>query len=522
MPEKSAAGLYEQLSVEREPYLTRGQNNAELTIPSLFPREGHASGSDLQHPHQSVGSRCVTNLSAQMLQTTLPSNSPFFRFNLDGNAAEVLMERLGIKESEISQVMSEYEGDVLVEIENAGFRVTTAQVMDQLVVTGNALVHIPEKGNTRMFRLNRYVCERTPMGDPKRVIVREDLTPAMMEDETIQKHLASIGKKIEDVKTPGASTCPVWTVVTWVGTKVKVHQELGEKTIEGSEATYRADASPWIPVRFDAVDGEAYGRSYVDRFYGDLRTLDGLLRSLDEFAANASKVLWLIKPNSTTRLRTVAKSRSGSVAPGNVDDVGAVQMEKFADFNVARAQADTITERLNHAFLVEQAMVRQAERVTAEEIRMLSQSAQRALSAGYTVLTNEFQLPILNRFIDRMVKSRKLKRLPKKYISQTIVAGAAGLGRDVELQRLDQFVLGTGIPQEILERYVDFGEYMDRRANLLFVDRDNLVYTEEQRAQIAAQKAQEAQQLAATPGAVQAAGNIAQDAAAAAQEEPTE
>ena len=83
------------------------------------------------------------------------------------------------------------------------------------------------------------------------------------------------------------------------------HQEVDGMMIEGSRSTAPKNASPWLVLRFNTVDGEDYGRGRVEEFIGDLRSLNGLAQ------ATSRKVLVLqvklfscltISYNQTTKL----------------------------------------------------------------------------------------------------------------------------------------------------------------------------------------------------------------------------
>ena len=79
----TAASRYEQLRLERDMFLIRARESAKLTLPSLVPPEGHNGTNDLYKPYQSLGARGVNNLSAKLLMTLFPPNTPFQRFVID-------------------------------------------------------------------------------------------------------------------------------------------------------------------------------------------------------------------------------------------------------------------------------------------------------------------------------------------------------------------------------------------------------------------------------------------------------
>ena len=42
----------------------------------------------------------------------------------------------------------------------------------------------------------------------------------------------------------------------------------------GSEGQYKKDLMPWIALRMVHLDGEDYGRSFVEEYLGDLKSLE--------------------------------------------------------------------------------------------------------------------------------------------------------------------------------------------------------------------------------------------------------
>ena len=93
--------------------------------------------------------------------------------------------------------------------------------------------------------------------------------------------------------------------------------------------------TPWIPLRFNTVDGESYGRGRVGQFIGDLKSLEGLSQALVEGSAAAAKVVFTVSPSSTTKPSTLAAAGNGAIIQGRPDDVGVVQVGKTADFRTA-------------------------------------------------------------------------------------------------------------------------------------------------------------------------------------------
>ena len=230
------------------------------------------------------------------------------------------------------------------------------------------------------------------------------------------------------------------------------------------------------------VDGESYGRGYVEQYFGDLHSLEGLTKSIVEGSAAASKVLFLVNPNGTTRARTLSESPNGAIREGSAADVSVLQVQKAADFSVCLSTMQQIGERLSYAFLLTESTIRNADRVTAEEVRLVTQSIERQLGGIYSVLSQEFQLPLVNRMMKRMQKAGKMPKIPKDKVTPTIITGIEALGRGNDLNRLDVYLQGIAqvLGPEALHQHINIREYMTRRASALGIDTDGLVRSEEE------------------------------------------
>tara|TARA_R100000234_G_scaffold81740_1_gene51498 strand:+ start:4692 stop:6239 length:1548 start_codon:yes stop_codon:yes gene_type:complete len=471
----SIKGMYNQCEAERRTYLDRGRDSSALTIPTILPDDSTTGHKRFPTPFQSLGARAVNNLSSALLLSLLPPNAPFFRLILD----EREMRKMdGIDpriKTEVESSLSDIERSVSREIESNNIRVSTFEALRHLVVTGNALLYLPEKGPMRVIHLDRFVCKRDPMGNARVIIIKENVSPAML-PEYAQQYAEAKKSKFDD-------TCEIFTMQhTLPNGKVEVVQEIFGHILEETRTIYEKNRSPFIALRMLRVDGESYGRGYVEQYYGDLQSLEGLSKAIVEGSAAASKVLFLVNPNGTTRARTLAESPNGSIREGSAADVSVLKVDKTQDFSITLQAMQTISERLSYAFLLTEASIRNADRVTAEEVRLVTQSIERQLGGIYSVLSQEFQLPLVNRIIDRMQKQKKLPKIPKDKVTPTIITGIDALGRGNDLSKLDIYLQGIAqtVGPEALGQYVNIREYMSRRASALGIDTEGLVRTEEE------------------------------------------
>ena len=477
---------YTKLETDRHMYLERGRDCAKLTIPTLLPDEGASSATKYPCPYQGVGARGVNNLASALLLSLLPPNAPFFRLVIDDQALGQIENFAEIK-AEIEQSLSKIERSVMREIETSASRVSVFEALKHLIVVGNVLVYTPDSGSMRIFHLNRYCIQRDAMGNPLLILTKECVSPSVLPEEArslVNTSDMSVDKNVD-----------LYTCIHYLpNDKIEIYQEINDVEVPGSRGIFNKDKNPYIVLRMHSVEGENYGRSYVEQFLGDLKSLEALTQAIVEGSAASAKVLFLVNPNGTTRAKTLATSPNGAIIEGSVGDVSTLQVQKQADLSVALQTSKTIQDRLAYAFLLTESTIRDADRVTAAEISLVTQSIERALGGIYSLLSVEFQLPLVKRIMARMSSKGNLPKLPKKYIQPAIVTGIEALGRGNDLDRLDLYLQGLAqiMGAEGLSQFLNIREYLKRRASALGIDIAGLIKTEEE----IAEEVQEQQQQA--------------------------
>ena len=276
----------------------------------------------------------------------------------------------------------------------------------------------------------------------------------------------------------------LYTCVTWTGRNWTILQELEGEIVPGSEGSYPKNKSPFLALRFTHIDGEDYGRGFVEEYIGDLKSLETLTKAIVEGSAAAAKVLFLVRPNGTTRIKTLADSPNGAIVTGDDQDVSTLQLQKSADFRVAQEVIRTLSERLSRVFLMNSSVRRDAERVTAEEIRIAYQELEIALGGVYSILSQEFQLPLVQLLMNKMQKEKKLPKFPDESLKPMIVTGVEALGRGQDLNELAGFLQHLApLGPEVAMRELNVNEYIGRLAASLGIDTEGLLKTEEEKQQ---------------------------------------
>lgn len=509
--QSTASGRYETLKTQRDPYLRRAEINAKLTIPSLFLPEGSSGGRDLYQTFQSVGARGVNHLSAKLLLALFPPNQPFFRLALDEFVLEELQEKSGLEyadaKADFDQALSRVEQAVMARMDQRQARATLSETLKHLVVTGNGLLQVLPDAGLRFHPLSNYVLKRDKTGSVLEIVVLEKVSRDSLPEAALEllNDAEQDGRQAED----GENNIDLYTRIYREKRKWRVYQEVNGRVVPGTEGTYPLDKTPWLPLRLIKVDGEDYGRAFIEEYIGDLRTLESLTQSIVEFAAVASKILIFVDEGGVTRRKDVAEAPSGAVVRGRAQDVSAFQLDKFPDFRVTWETARETKNRLEQAFLLFSGVQRDAERVTAAEIRAVIHELEQGLGGIYSVLSQELQAPLVRRIIHQMQRAGDLPQLPDDAVAPQIITGVDALGRASDLQRLDLFVAGVSElfgPQAVAE-YINVGSYMKRRGAALGLDLEGMVRSEEEVQRLREQRVQEAIAQQIGPEAAKAALN---------------
>lgn len=453
---------YGALESKRNSVLKRARECSKLSLPYIMPPEGHTEDSELYKPYQSMGADGVKHLSSKLLLTLFPPGNSIVRLTYDTAQIEALEQQgnEGLK-AQVDAKLSAQERVIMDSLETRGFRPPMFVAIKHLLIAGNVLVFNPPGKEPKIFFLDNYVVKRDPRGNCLTIIVRESVDSRVL-PENIRNEIAR-----KDAETPGkvSTTVELYTKIKLDkgGKFYKVTQEASGILIESSSYSYPVERNDWLALRWTRIDGEDYGRAYVEEYLGDLISLESLSQAIVEGSAAAARILFLVAPNGSTSIKALQKTPNCGFAEGNAADVTILHVQKFADFSTAEKMIARLEERLYKAFLMASSVQRNAERVTAEEIRFMAGELEDALGGTYSSLTVDLQLRLVQGEMFNLTRTGKLPKLPG--VKPQIITGLDALSRGHEMQRLDTFLGGVqkaasivpGIetelnPREIIQR----------------------------------------------------------------------
>lgn len=428
LQEQGAKKTYNRLKNDRQPYIQRAIDCAKVTIPSLFPAENDDKSKNYDTPYQSVGARGINNLASKLILALMPPNSPFFRLGMsDEVLSEYMAQGQEDTKAQVEQALMQIENRIMKYIESNQIRVTVLEALKQCIVAGNALLFLPPaEGGIKMYRLSNYVIQRDGLGNVIQIVTLDKVAYSTL-DVTVQ-NLIKTDKKPEDL-------IEVYTHVCRSGDQFLAYQEVEDTPIQGSQQSYPVLKTPYLPIRMVKMDGESYGRSFVEEYLGDLKSLENLSKAIFKLSTIAANIYFLVNPNGVTRAKKLENATSGDFVSGRIEDIGVLQLEKYYDFNTAKQTVDAIEARLSYAFLLSSVVQRNAERVTAEEVRTVAGELEDTLGGVYSILSQELQLPLVRRIMNQLQSTGEVPNLPEGTVEPTITTGLDALGRGHDLEK---------------------------------------------------------------------------------------
>lgn len=429
--------LYEEYEDDR--LIRKMENYALWTIPSAFPYRysktvDNRGNMDIEHDYQSMGAILVNNLAAKLAGILFPTSQSFFKINPTELLSRYAQQAFAVKQEEVRSKLVELENAACKQLFVNAEYAQLIQAMRYLIITGNCLLK-RMNSKTVVYSLRNYVMLRDNEGTILDKIVKECRTYGSLPEE-IKPYVNKTGRKDTDEVT----------VYTRIHRKVnpdtkKVFFEVSQQ-VEGinvgQASTYPEHMCPYIAVVWNHVNGDSYGRGHVEDHAGDFAKLSDLSKALAIYEIDACKVTNLVKPGATADLESLEASENGEWVYADPD---AVTAHEGGDYNkIKQIQDDlaVIFQRLSMAFMY-QGNVRDAERVTAEEIKQNAQEAEKTLGGVYSTLSAGLHLPLAY-LLTQEVEPMFITGVLAGEISLEVITGVNALGRASEIQLILQAI----------------------------------------------------------------------------------
>lgn len=417
--------------------IRKAEDFAKFTIPSLMvdPLNYQDQSQTLEYDFQSYGSLLVNNATSKLTTALFPPGRPCFVVELDAELKK-LAAASGVSESALAAAGTQLANESTARLFRNASLAKLQRVVKLLLVTGNALLYRDAKrAKFLVWSMQSYAMRRDAMGDPKCCVLKQrmqfsDLPPEVQADaEAKRARPKDANAKID-----------LYTVIEWVQTpdgnrRAKVWQELDGKRV-GPESSYPEHLCPWVPVAWNVADGEHMGRGYVEEYAGAFAKLSIVSEQLGLYELESLNMLNVVDEGSGAVVDDYQKAGTGDYVPGKVDGVTSYER---GDYNKIAAISNSIEKEvmlLNRAFMYTGQM-RDAERVTVEEVRTIAREAENLMGGSYSVLAENFQSPLAYLMMYEVAQdSDFLLGLVQKSYRPKVVTGIPALTQTAEAQSL--------------------------------------------------------------------------------------
>lgn len=438
----TARGEFTHLDGLRQGLKTRLEKYANFTLPRLFPPENYQANNDeLNHDWQSVGAQVTNHLVNKLMLTMFAPSRPFMRLEAgDGVVAKMQAAGVKIEQRDIEIMLAAGERKAARAMDKLPIRTALFEVLARLVVLGDSLIH--DEGDAWVvIPFRDYVLRRTATGRVASAVIREKIYFADL-DEAVQAEYRKHNSAIKE----DSEVCLYRWVKRVKGARYKETSWIEDMEIQASEFSgeYPEKESPWGFFTWHLTKGQHYGTGHVEDYSGDFSGLSSLSESQVKGAILASEFRWLVNPGGQTQIEDLQDSENGACLPGVAGDVELVANSKPGDLNVVRTIGEDYIRRLGQGFLLSSAMTRDAERVTAEEIRLQAVELETGLGGVYTRLAGTLQMFVAH----RLLAAVDLK-VDGTQIELSIITGLDALSRNGDLSMLRAALADLGALQQL-------------------------------------------------------------------------
>lgn len=484
---KTLKSKYNKLKRKREVYLSRAEEFSKATLPYLMPQTLEASGETMQHGWQGFGAKVVNHLSNKVIMTLFPPSRSFFKLDFSADIRRDMKDE-GWDSSLLAEQLAAVEADSMTFMDKTTPRDLDIKTAKHLIVTGNYLHFFPDNQDKAIgIGLDSYVVKRDTQGTVLEMIVVQKKAINAMPDD-VQKGIWADPKNRH---LEAESDVELYTgAIRQHDGMYKVYQEVLESRV-GEESRMKYDNLPFNLLMWNHTHGEDYGRGLVEDHAGDFHVIQILSEAVAKGMILMADVKYLVKPGSYTDVEHLVESPTGEFINGNLDDIGVLQLERYADFTPVVEVLNAYEQRVGEAFMVSRAARRNAERVTAYEIRQDAADLEVALGGVYSHLSAIWQKPRAKRLLELSLKNNKDSELRLTDFEPEIITGVEALGRMNELDKIMQFtemLQMTNTWPETMQQRVQWDKFSAKVASEIGLEIDWLMNDEEFQQMQAAQR----------------------------------
>ncbi len=495
MRNDTPANFWVKASSIADNIIDRVERYAALTIPKVCLPEGlDESNTDQSHDYQSIGAQAVNHVVNKLMLALFAPSRPFIKLVAD-KKVKLQAEQQGLTDIQLNEILANGEREAVKELDARAQRPKLYQLLRHLVVSGNVLLVLGKK-SMRVMGLKYYRVKRDAEGEVMAICIREQIEFGELsrdvrmlfsnfQPDTVVDHYRYIKRDEHGY----------YVMRQWVNDTLLPKQFNGRWT---------AEKCPYRALTWDLADESDYGTGLVEEYIGDLEATSVLSEAVVDGSVLACESRTLVNPTGVTSVDDVKNSINGDALAGQASDIDSIQLGTAEGVKVAQAVGSDYEKRIARGFLMGSAVIRDAERVTQEEVRLTANELETAYGGVYSTLAASLQLPVAGWLFAAIGMP-----LANTGINITIVTGLDALSRNGDLEnfRLAMADLATiSTLPETMQIRLKMGDIATFIGQGRGVDMSKFLKTEaEVQTYMEQQSAMRAQEAASTQAGVEAA-----------------
>lgn len=445
------AGLWVEMEGEKGDIVLRTEQYGLWTIPSITMDVTVTEGQEADKGHVVVGARLVNHLSNRIADVMFPHDRPFFTLALTPEAT-MLMEQETSEDNAaemadaIRSSTAKIEQVAMRTIQMTQYRPAAVAALKHMIIGGNTIMKRMKNNKRVVYGVRDFMIRRGLDGDMLECLLKDNKLFGNLPPEVKEMMLSVKPDYRSDTKIELFSHYKLQDDGRWAFT-----QAADNVSLKGATFYTEVDL-PIMDLTWTLARGEHYGRGLVEDNAIAFHNLDVLTAAMIDLMAAIADLKYLVDPTSVLDVDHLNSAPRGSYHAGKEGDITVPEIGKRGDIGVMMEAIEKWERDLSQAFLLNSASTRDAERVTAEEIRLNARELESAYGGLYSRLAAHWQQRESEYAITQVDIGAQLGAFAKMF-EVVVVTGLESLSREGQLDNLRLAITDLqmleAVPEEI-------------------------------------------------------------------------
>lgn len=372
---------------ERSVLLRNFEEFAWWTVPSMFPRANEQS-SELGYDYQALGAQLTLNLVSKMMAVMFNPTQPFYKAELTTEQYNVLLQSDQFKDkSAVDAAMANIEKNGIKKFEANGGRAAAIQALTLCIITGNALLW-QRDDKYRVLSYRDYDVRYDAWNTMTDMVLREIVQVGNLPDRLYKLLTETYGYD-------STAFVELYTGAKRIDGKYVVWQEVEDIAVLDEEyGVYKPEDLPFSPVRWSSSPGRDAGIGLTELLAGDWHMFRTLAETDIDLLALMTDILTLVDTQQGVKVADIQSAQTGGYIAGKKDALTSHSHDVSGSLQDVEVKAAQVIRRLSQAYLFTGNIIRDSERTTAEEVRIVTGEIAQLHMGPYVSLGDGLQRPI--------------------------------------------------------------------------------------------------------------------------------